>query len=69
MDNSSGVGVVDKAALVLGALEAGPQNLAGLVAATDLARPTAYRIAVALEHHRLVGAGPAGTLRARTTTR
>jgi DNA-binding IclR family transcriptional regulator len=54
MDNSSGVGVLDKAALVLGALEAGPQNLAGLVTATNLARPTAYRLAVALEHHRLV---------------
>jgi DNA-binding IclR family transcriptional regulator len=54
MDNSSGVGVVDKAALVLGALEAGPQSLAGLVSATGLARPTAHRIAVALEHHRLV---------------
>jgi DNA-binding IclR family transcriptional regulator len=54
MDNSSGVGVLDKAALVLGALEAGPQNLAGLVTATGLARPTAYRLAVALEHHRLV---------------
>lgn len=55
MDNSSGVGVLDKAAIVLGALEAGPQTLAGLVAATGLARPTAHRLAVALEHHRLVG--------------
>lgn len=55
MDNSSGVGVLDKAAAVLGALEAGPQTLAGLVQATGLARPTAHRLAVALEHHRLVG--------------
>jgi DNA-binding IclR family transcriptional regulator len=54
MDNSSGVGVLDKAALVLGALEAGPTTLAGLVQATGLARPTAHRLAVALEHHRLV---------------
>ncbi|MFZ0324059.1 MAG: IclR family transcriptional regulator [Actinomycetes bacterium] len=54
MDNSSGVGVLDKAALVFGALEAGPQSLAGLVTATGLARPTAHRLAVALEHHRLV---------------
>ena len=45
---------MDKAALVLGALEAGPQSLAGLVQATGLARPTAHRLAVALEHHRLV---------------
>jgi len=54
MDNSSGVGVLDKAALVLGALEAGPSTLANLVQATGLARPTAHRLAVALEHHRLV---------------
>ncbi len=54
MDNSSGVGVLDKAAAVLSALEAGPATLAQLVAATHLARPTAHRLAVALEHHRLV---------------
>ncbi len=54
MDNTSGVGVLDKAALVLAALEAGPATLAGLVAGTGLARPTAHRLAVALEHHRLV---------------
>jgi DNA-binding IclR family transcriptional regulator len=54
MDNSSGVGVLDKAAVVLSALEAGPATLAGLVSATGLARPTAHRLAVALEHHRLV---------------
>ncbi|WP_127131349.1 IclR family transcriptional regulator [Georgenia sp. SYP-B2076] len=54
MDNSSGVGVLDKAATVLGALEAGPATLAQLVSATHLARPTAHRLAVALEHHRLV---------------
>lgn len=54
MDNSSGVGVLDKAAAVLSALEAGPSTLAQLVAATGLARPTAHRLAVALEHHRLV---------------
>ena len=54
MDNSSGVGVLDKAAIVLGALEAGPATLAGLVQATGLARPTAHRLAVALEYHRLV---------------
>src|SRR5256714_9488144 len=54
MNNSSGVGVMDKAAVVLSALEAGPTTLAGLVTATGLARPTAHRLAVALEHHRLV---------------
>lgn len=54
MDNSSGVGVLDKAVLVLNALEAGPASLANLVQTTGLARPTAHRLAVALEHHRLV---------------
>jgi len=54
MDNGSGVGVLDKLSLVLGALESGPQSLAGLVATTGLARPTAHRLAMALEHHRLV---------------
>ncbi|HLR96694.1 MAG TPA: IclR family transcriptional regulator [Jiangellaceae bacterium] len=54
MDNSSGVGVLDKAALVLSALESGPATLATLVSSTGLARPTAHRLAVALEHHRLV---------------
>jgi len=46
--------VLDKAAAVLDALEAGPATLAGLVTATGLARPTAHRLAVALEHHGLV---------------
>ena len=54
MDKSSGVGVLDKAAVVLSALEAGPATLAQLVGTTGLARPTAHRLAVALEHHRLV---------------
>src|SRR6187549_3547777 len=59
MDNSSGVGVLDKAASVLSALEAGPATLAQLVTATHLARPTAHRLAVALEHDRLLAAaGP-----------
>src|SRR5690606_15912861 len=51
---ASGVGVLDKAATVLNALEAGPATLASLVATTGLARPTAHRLAVALEHHRLL---------------
>lgn len=55
MDETSGVGVLDKAAAVLGALEDSPLTLAGLVNATGLARPTAHRLAVALEHHRFVG--------------
>src|ERR1700753_249496 len=54
MDNNGGVGVLDKAVSVLAAVESGPATLAQLVAATGLARPTTHRIAVALEHHRLV---------------
>ena len=46
MDNSSKVLVLDKAVLILGALEAGPHSLAELVAATGIARPTAHRLAV-----------------------
>jgi DNA-binding IclR family transcriptional regulator len=52
--DNSGVGVLDKAVAVLAAVESGPATLAQLVAATGLARPTTHRIAVALEHHRLL---------------
>lgn len=54
MDSISGVGVLDKAMAVLGAVEAAPASLAELVAATGLSRPTAHRLAVALEAHGLV---------------
>ncbi|MCL6538229.1 MAG: IclR family transcriptional regulator [Acidothermus sp.] len=54
MDESSGVGVLDKAAAILAALESGPLSLAALVSATGLPRPTAHRLAVALERHRFV---------------
>jgi DNA-binding IclR family transcriptional regulator len=55
MDNHSGVGVIDKAAAILGALEKGPTTLADLVTTTHLARPTVHRLALALEHHHLIG--------------
>jgi DNA-binding IclR family transcriptional regulator len=54
VEHTSGVGVVDKVVQVLDALEPGPAALAELVTRTGMARPTAYRIAVALERHRLV---------------
>ena len=54
MDTVSGVGVLDKAVLVLGAAEAEPRSLADLVTATGLSRPTAHRLAVALEAHGLL---------------
>lgn len=50
----SGVGVLDKAMVVLGALEAGPRSLAGLVEATGLPRATVHRLAGAAEAHGLV---------------
>jgi DNA-binding IclR family transcriptional regulator len=50
----SGVGVLDKAVRVLDALEARPASLAELVALTGLSRPTAHRLACALEDHGLL---------------
>ena len=50
----SGVGVLDKTVKILDALESGPATLAQLVSATGLARPTAHRLAIALERHRFV---------------
>jgi DNA-binding IclR family transcriptional regulator len=60
MEQSSGVGVLDKAVRVLTALERGPASLAELVQRSGLARPTAYRLAVALEQHRLLDRDPQG---------
>jgi len=56
----SGVGVLDKSMAVLGVLELGPASLAELVAAIELPRPTAHRLAVALEAHGLVRRDPDG---------
>ncbi len=60
MDKSSGVGVLDKAVTLLDALQTGPANLAGLAATTGLPRPTAHRLATALEVHGLVGRDASG---------
>jgi DNA-binding IclR family transcriptional regulator len=54
MNSLSGVGVLDKAMAVLGALEPGPRSLSELVVATGLSRATAHRLAVGLEAHGLV---------------
>ncbi|MGI8686205.1 MAG: IclR family transcriptional regulator [Acidimicrobiales bacterium] len=56
----NGVGVLDKAIAILDALEEGPLGLAALVAATGLSRPTAHRLATALEGHDLVARDGAG---------
>lgn len=63
MDNTSGVGVVDKVVALLDALAGGPLTLQELAAATGLPRPTTHRLAVALEHHRLVGRTDAAQFR------
>ena len=61
---SPGVGVLDKSVAILAALaEEGALSLSGLVAATGLSRPTAHRLAAALEAHRLVGRDDAGRYR------
>lgn len=54
MDNSSGVGVIDKTVAIMNALAAGPLSLNDLATATGLPRPTAHRLAIALEVHRFV---------------
>src|SRR3954466_2209612 len=64
MDSLSGVGVIDKSAAILEALaEIGPATLAELVEATGLSRPTAHRLALALEAHGLVGRDERGRFR------
>lgn len=60
MDNTSGVGVIDKVVAILGALAREPRSLPELAQATGLPRPTAHRLAVALEVHGLVGRTSAG---------
>jgi DNA-binding IclR family transcriptional regulator len=54
VDSLSGIGVLDKAFSIIGALEAGPRSLNDLVSATGLSRATAHRLAVALEAHGMV---------------
>jgi DNA-binding IclR family transcriptional regulator len=64
VDSVSGVGVVDKSVAILDALATrGPLSLAGLVAETGLARPTAHRLAVALVEHGLAGRDLEGRFR------
>ena len=60
MESLSGVGVIDKAAVILNALADGPLDLAELQEATDLPRATAHRLTVALEAHQLVRRDTAG---------
>jgi DNA-binding IclR family transcriptional regulator len=54
VEQSSGVGVLDKAVVVLDAVAGGAHTLAQLTASTGLSRATAHRLAVALEVHRFL---------------
>ena len=54
MDIVTGVGVLDKAMVVLGSIEDGPRSLGELQSATGLPRATAHRLATALETHGLL---------------
>ena len=47
MDDTSGVGVIDKSVAILDCASRGPVWLADLVDATGIPRPTAHRLAVA----------------------
>ncbi|WP_252159306.1 helix-turn-helix domain-containing protein, partial [Mycobacterium tuberculosis] len=60
MRQHSGIGVLDKAVGVLHAVAESPCGLAELCDRTDLPRATAYRLAAALEVHRLLGRGQDG---------
>ena len=51
MDSVSGVGVVDKAFVVLNVLVTRPLTLAEVVEATGIPRATCHRLLSALEHH------------------
>lgn len=60
MGHSSGIGVLDKAVLVLQTTARSPMTLADLVASTGLPRATAHRLAAALESHRLLARDSGG---------
>jgi DNA-binding IclR family transcriptional regulator len=60
MESVSGVGVLDKAIVVLHAVAASPTSLAQLQARTELPRATVHRLATALEHHGLLRRDGAG---------
>jgi DNA-binding IclR family transcriptional regulator len=59
----TGVGVLDRSVLLLDLLAAGPRTLRWLAGASGLPRPTAYRLLVALEGHRLVARDASGAFR------
>src|SRR5215470_7755964 len=56
----TGVGVLDRSMALLELLSDGPRTLRRLAEASGLPRPTAYRLLVALEAHRLVARDASG---------
>ena len=56
----TGVGVLDRSVGLLDLLADGPRTLRWLADTSGLPRPTAYRLLVALEAHRLVSRDAAG---------
>jgi DNA-binding IclR family transcriptional regulator len=60
---ATGVGVLDRSVVLLDLLADGPRTLRWLSGASGLPRPTAYRLLVALEAHRLVARDAAGAFR------
>jgi DNA-binding IclR family transcriptional regulator len=60
---TTGVGVLDRCVALLDLLAGGPQTLRWLSAASRLPRPTAHRLLVALEAHRLVVRDGSGAFR------
>jgi DNA-binding IclR family transcriptional regulator len=60
---TTGVGVLDRCVGLLDLLADGPQTLRSLAVASTLPRPTAHRLLVALEAHRLVARDASGAFR------
>jgi DNA-binding IclR family transcriptional regulator len=60
---TTGVGVLDRCVALLDLLAGGPRTLRSLSAASRLPRPTAHRLLVALETHRLVVRDASGAFR------
>ncbi len=59
----TGVGVLDRCVALLDLLAGGPRSLRALTQASGLPRPTAHRLLVALEAHRLVAREASGLFR------
>jgi DNA-binding IclR family transcriptional regulator len=62
-DRVTGVGVLDRCVILLGLLADGPRSLRWLASASGLPRPTAHRLLVALETHRMVARDASGSFR------